>query len=49
MPSRSGSDHQREILEVEDVEQRQRRLRVYPTFLIASLNLLCMQKISLKG
>ena len=25
-----GSDHRRELLEVEDVEQRQRRLRMYP-------------------
>ncbi|KAI0277705.1 hypothetical protein BGY98DRAFT_601734 [Russula aff. rugulosa BPL654] len=28
MPSRSGSDHRSEILEVEDVEQRQRRLHI---------------------
>jgi hypothetical protein len=39
MPSRSGSDHQHEILEVEDVEQRRRRLRKYPAFLNASLHL----------
>jgi hypothetical protein len=32
MPSPSGSDHRRELLEVEDVEQRQRRLRMYPYF-----------------
>ena len=49
MPSSSGSDNRREILEVEDVEQRQRRLRMYRTFLITSLHLLCMQKVPLKG
>jgi len=32
MPSRSGSNHERETLEVEDVEQRQRRLRMYSHF-----------------
>ena len=46
--SSSGSDHRREMLEVEDVEQRQRRLRMCSAFFVASLHLLCLQKISLK-
>ena len=39
---------QPQLLEVEDVEQRQKRLRMYSDFLIAPLHLFGLQKVFLK-
>lgn len=36
------------MLEVEDVEQRQRRLRMFSAFLVAPLHFVCLQNIFLK-
>jgi hypothetical protein len=48
MPSRSVSNHLYEMLEVEDVEQRQRRLRtMQPALLIVSMGVRTLKGLPL--